>query len=389
MHYHADKSQVNKSQSVANKISQNQNSGESVFRFVDNRPETIAQRKLQEFANNSPQAKQVAQLQSMADNSSSQQEPLQKNKNKTGLPDRLKSGIENLSGYSMDDVKVHYNSHRPAQLQALAYTQGTDIHVAPRQEHHLPHEAWHVIQQKQGRVKPTMQMKEEALISDDARLEKEADVMGRIAQRVGLAKGNFDQIRSNAKQSFGFVDNRPEALTQKKLQMMSNNSSEAIQRRVDVYLETGSTKKKKTITAQGKVKEFKNGTKAGTKGWVGVTKYRAWYQIDSEDGKFQNKNSVGPLQNDFTNPEAGHVLAKQNGGKGTDSENIFAQDGGTNNSTYKSFETDMRNTLNSYDNDDNVRFVCYLEGENIKEGIISDAGLSDASSISSEDIDWE
>ncbi|HCC51392.1 MAG TPA: hypothetical protein DEQ30_04490, partial [Porphyromonadaceae bacterium] len=72
--------------------------------------------------------------------------------NKTGLPDDLKTGIENLSGYSMDDVRVHYNSGKPAQLQALAYTQGTDIHVAPGQEKHLPHEAWHVVQQKQGRV---------------------------------------------------------------------------------------------------------------------------------------------------------------------------------------------------------------------------------------------
>ncbi|MBW1298397.1 DUF4157 domain-containing protein, partial [Aquimarina litoralis] len=43
--------------------------------------------------------------------------PIQR-KNNTGLPDTLKSGIENLSGYSMDDVKVYYNSSKPAQLQA-------------------------------------------------------------------------------------------------------------------------------------------------------------------------------------------------------------------------------------------------------------------------------
>src|SRR4051794_29532114 len=77
----------------------------------------------------------------------------------------------------MDDVKVNYNSDKPAQLQALAYAQGTDIHVAPGQEQHLPHEAWHVVQQKQGRVQPTMQMKDVA-INDDAGLERETDVMG-------------------------------------------------------------------------------------------------------------------------------------------------------------------------------------------------------------------
>lgn len=106
------------------------------------------------------------------------EELVQKQANNTGLPDNLKSGIENLSGYSMDDVNVHYHSDKPAQLQAHAYTQGTDIHIAPGQEKHLPHEAWHVVQQKQGRVQPTMQMKGGVNVNDDAGLEREADVMG-------------------------------------------------------------------------------------------------------------------------------------------------------------------------------------------------------------------
>jgi len=97
--------------------------------------------------------------------------------NNTGLPDNLKSGIENLSGHSMDDVKVHFNSSKPAQFQAHAYTQGTDIHVASGQEKHLAHEAWHVVQQKQGRVQPTIQ-KHGVSINDNSGLENEADVMG-------------------------------------------------------------------------------------------------------------------------------------------------------------------------------------------------------------------
>ncbi|MDV6342330.1 HNH endonuclease [Nitrosomonas sp. Is24] len=79
--------------------------------------------------------------------------------NNTGLPDNLKSGIENLSGMSMDSVRVHYNSSQPAQLNALAYAQGTDIHVAPGQEQHLPHEVRPVMQQEQERVNPATQMK--------------------------------------------------------------------------------------------------------------------------------------------------------------------------------------------------------------------------------------
>lgn len=101
--------------------------------------------------------------------------------NKTGLPDNLKNGMESLSGHSMDDVKVHYNSDKPAQINALAYAQGTDIHIGPGQEKHLPHEAWHVVQQKQGRVMPTKQMKTAIGVNDDSGLEREADIMGALA----------------------------------------------------------------------------------------------------------------------------------------------------------------------------------------------------------------
>ena len=96
----------------------------------------------------------------------------------SGLPAPLKAGIERLSGLAMDDVRVHRNSAQPARFGAHAYTQGRDIHVGPGQERHLPHEAWHVVQQKQGRVKPTMQMHGAVPVNDDAGLEREADVMG-------------------------------------------------------------------------------------------------------------------------------------------------------------------------------------------------------------------
>ena len=105
-------------------------------------------------------------------------------KNDTGLPDNVKTNTEKLSGISLNDVKVHYNSDKPAQLHAHAYAQGTDIHVGPGQEQHVPHEAWHVVQQKQGRVNATKQMKGMVPVNDDAGLEKEADVMGAKAVQM-------------------------------------------------------------------------------------------------------------------------------------------------------------------------------------------------------------
>ena len=124
--------------------------------------------------------------------------PLQKKANNTGLPDQLKNGVEQLSGISMNDVKVHYNSHKPATVQAHAYAQGTDIHVAPGQEKHLPHEAWHVVQQKQGRVKPTKQLKSKVNINDDKGLETEADVMGNKAMTQRFAINDKDDTLQRA-----------------------------------------------------------------------------------------------------------------------------------------------------------------------------------------------
>lgn len=213
MYKQVEKPKENKSRAVDNSVAQKKSYVRQGFGFVDNHPVAIAQRKLQDLANISPKDRQTVQLKSIEDNRSVQGHPpeilgrvIQKKENKTGLPDNLKSGIENLSGNSMDDVKVHYNSDKPAQLHAHAYAQGTDIHLASGQEKHLPHEAWHVVQQKQGRVKPSMQMKG-AKINDHVGLEKEADMMGakgiqlQVAQEIPVLVSQ-EKISSDVYQLF-------------------------------------------------------------------------------------------------------------------------------------------------------------------------------------------
>ncbi len=103
--------------------------------------------------------------------------------NRGGLPDALRGSIERLSGESLADVEVHYDSPKPARLHALAYTKGTEIHMGPGQAHHLPHEAWHVVQQKQGRVTSTTRAGKHH-VNDDIGLEHEADTMGRRASSL-------------------------------------------------------------------------------------------------------------------------------------------------------------------------------------------------------------
>lgn len=132
--------------------------------------------------------------------------------NHTGIPDRLKTGLENLSGIDLSDVKVHRNSSRPKQLDALAYTQGTDIYVAPGQDKLLPHEAWHVVQQKQGRVHPTAKLGKDQ-INDSVALESEATEMGNKALSTHKLSPNIIDLNRNQYgqniQRYGVIQREP------------------------------------------------------------------------------------------------------------------------------------------------------------------------------------
>jgi hypothetical protein len=172
--------------------------------------------------------------------------------NRTGLPKMLKAGVERLSGLAMDDVRVHRNSAEPAKLGALAYTKGTDIHVGPGQEQHLPHEAWHVVQQKQGRVRATAQMKGVAL-NEDAGLEAEADRMG---SRIDTAPAAEPQSNQSAPPMNREVVQRVIMLDKKELMVPATGASTVITKYINYkptyymrndWTESSSNYLKKTI----------------------------------------------------------------------------------------------------------------------------------------------
>jgi len=227
--------QLNRNRSVQRKASNDSQGGE-LAEQINNSPAMVAQRKqldgmfgaaiqrveeeepLQGKFETAQRVEEEEQLQGKFDTAQrvEEEEPLQgkseagsslqlkeeaSKPNNTGLPDNLKNGIESLSGMSMDGVKVHYNSSQPAQLNALAYAQGTDIHVAPGQEQHLPHEAWHVVQQTEGRVQPTMQMKDGVPVNDDLSLENEADVMGGKALSVGQRVDEKESLQGKSEKT--------------------------------------------------------------------------------------------------------------------------------------------------------------------------------------------
>ncbi len=171
-------------QEQSSRTLQNKRNNNGEAQFVDNRSSHILQAVTDTTIQRAEEDEELMQgkFESVAQRELDEEEPIQQKANNTGMPDSLKSGVESLSGYSMDGVRVHYNSSKPATVQALAYTQGQDIHVAPGQEQHLPHEAWHVTQQMAGRVEPTTEVGGMP-VNDNVGLEHEADVMGARANQ--------------------------------------------------------------------------------------------------------------------------------------------------------------------------------------------------------------
>lgn len=118
-----------------------------------------------------------------------------KQPNRTGIPIPVKNRFEAATGLPLDDVQVHYNSPMPAQFQALAFTQGSQVHIGPGQERCLEHELGHVIQQKMGIVRPTGSIGG-VPINDNPDLERSADdvIQRMTAPNARLRRPTHKQI---------------------------------------------------------------------------------------------------------------------------------------------------------------------------------------------------
>jgi Domain of unknown function (DUF4157) len=115
--------------------------------------------------------------------SKEESEPTQRKSSDGGMPSDLVAGFQATTGHDLSDVKVHNNSSKPAELNALAYAQGNDIHLGSGQDKHLAHEAAHIVQQREGRVQATTEVGG-VPVNDQKSLESEADSMGAKAAQM-------------------------------------------------------------------------------------------------------------------------------------------------------------------------------------------------------------
>lgn len=195
------------------------------------------------------------------------------------------------------------------------------------------------------------------------------------------------QKKNSGKRGFRFVDNRAGAIKQRKVHLPS--STDSIQRAIDVYL-VEDNDHRKALRAEGDVSMFSGGSSAsGTDGWINVDSYRSSCHIYKNKSKKTETHyaTSDDFQNKFTQPQRGHLLGKQNGGNGSDSENLMAQDGGSNAGRYKDFEEEVKSDLNDADVGSWAVYSTYLENkgvDRIEIGNILNQTLSEADSIHSQ-----
>lgn len=125
------------------------------------------------------------------------------------LPEDVQFQMESSFSQDLSNVKIHKNSRRAKELNAHAFTEGNDVHIADGKYNPttnegkalIGHELTHVIQQKSGRVSPTVQFNRIGINTED-HLEKEADTIG---ERV--ANGSLQNISSQKNNEVPFYAN--------------------------------------------------------------------------------------------------------------------------------------------------------------------------------------
>ena len=239
--------------------------------FDDKRGETQSQNNIQKAADDSDHSNQLLDLENEINNSEGDKLPLD-----------LKNNVEKLSGEDMSDVKVTYDSSKPAQLKADAFAAGQNIHIAPGKEKSLPHEAWHVVQQKQNKVKPTSKLENGEMINDNSDLEKEADSMGKKAIERNEEE-DFNVKKSSAKEEI----------------YQFKKSSKEKKKEVDKI--KGSSGKKEDGKEDGKFTRYNADTKEKAK--------------KKEKGEVESKEKLTTIKEDPEVDQDGEKIIQQDGWK--------------------------------------------------------------------------
>ncbi len=96
--------------------------------------------------------------------------------------------MESSFNTNFSNINIKKDSQQATDTDALAFTQGNNVHFAPEQlkpetkkgQELIGHEFAHVVQQREGKVKANKQI-DKFPINDNKDLEKQADEQGKKA----------------------------------------------------------------------------------------------------------------------------------------------------------------------------------------------------------------
>ncbi len=136
----------------------------------------------------------------------------------TGMPSIVRAKMEHAFEADLSDVQIQVGSARALELGAQAFTQGSEIHVAPgywapetpEGQVLLGHEIVHILQQRAARVTTTNHLAGASLSSNQA-LEREADMLGTKAAsgQSGIAPAHIRREATPLVKTHGVAQRQP------------------------------------------------------------------------------------------------------------------------------------------------------------------------------------
>src|SRR5690606_10545259 len=135
------------------------------------------------------------------------------------LPENIQNNLAFSFGQDFSNVGIQLNDPKASRINALAFTQGEQIHFAPGQfnpetesgKNLIGHEFAHIVQQRSGKVNQTRILGKGMAINESKILEKEADQMGRKAVR-GEILSDYQSRRPLMAENSGTVQAKTEVI---------------------------------------------------------------------------------------------------------------------------------------------------------------------------------
>ena len=197
------------------------------------------------------------------------------------LPNKLLFAAKSLTGLSLENVDVIYDSPKTEQYQSDGFVKNNEIHLAKGNKGLIGHETWHMIQRIQNRVRTGEKTNPHFTINKNKNLENEAHIMGDKLMRMNIGSSPLK------KPSYQFNNNKNNSNA-----WMKNSIVQLSGKNIDSYSwDNGEFKKGRnriSINKINKVKELLDEKYSGYL-WVSLNDNKTTYVLKKEFTNYKKK----------------------------------------------------------------------------------------------------